>query len=194
MEDDFSNFPYLSPSETSSVTGEYSHRDTRTDTSSIVRAPTNERKNPTASGDSLSSVFNKELQAKVFGISNPEKYTCYMNSAYSLLAIVPKFMELFQKAPTGLGSQILTEIRSVFSTKDPKSILKIMHRCLPGVQPGKHHDSAEFLDKLLEKLAPLIPVDSLFGLSWEETSTCFKGNHGEGSYYSNRVPDDEQYI
>ena len=91
----------------------------------------------------------------------------------------------------GFGSPILTEIRSVLTTKDPKSILKIMHRCIPGARPRQHQDSAEFLDKLLEKLSSVIPVNSLFGVSRKETSTCPKGNHGEGSSYSNNVPDEE---
>ena len=188
MKNDFSNFHhqfenFVPQSETSSVTGEvFSQQEIATDTSSVAKGPT--------TGDSPSSVsmLDRELNAKILALSNPNSFTCYMNAAYSMLSIIPEFVELLNRAPS---SQIITELKNVFNTKNQNSILRIMYRTMKIAKLGKQQDAAEFMKCLLEKLTDVIPVASLFNVAFKETSTCFKGNHGEGSSYSNSQVENE---
>ena len=171
--------PYLSPSETSSVTGEaYSIQDSETVSSSIVKAPTNM---------SVASV-SETLEAKILGLPNPDYYTSFMNCVWSLLSTIPAFVELLNKSTGGPRSLIIKEVKSVLKDQDSASIMKLMYRCVIGAQPGKQENACEFFKQLLEILKEVpVPVDSLFGVHWTEKSTCFRGDHGDRSSYGDKA-------
>ena len=176
LKEDLSNFPYLSPSENSSVTGEaYSIQDLETVSSSTVKVSTNL---------SVASV-SKTLEPKILGLPNPDNYTCFMNSVWSLLSTIPEFVELLNKSKGGPRSLIIKEVKSVLKDSDSASIMKLMYRCVIGAQAGKQEDSLEFFKQLLEKLKEVpVPVDGLFGVKWTEKSTCYL--HGDGSSYADK--------